>query len=552
MATGTPVPYVLNEREYQLLRKYVSLITSKQPKATTKPPDDNLDNTPTTTTPTTTTTDQDKPRNNHAAAFRSASRVFLLTFGSLKGIDLLLARLAQRSTSISSTSPTSTPTPTSPFPTTPRRTQSPGLVQSPLKLALSLSSLLYLHTTLHRTLSRLRSHLLHEKVRSIQQRYPNLYAALTSTLTPALGASLSGLALSIYPATQLRIAIAIYTAAHALEVGWAAIAHLPSIRKYKPSWLGSWVLFALSQGQLFHAFIFDRDCFPESYGKFILDYTPEYIQRAPATLSPKLASSWPSTDNILDALAQIARLKWPPFISPILRPNAPAIATLPEGVNPIISPITSRTHPAIQKLSCALIHPSNPSCFMAYLQQNLLVFPQLARFYAMYYGAMSVMRFKAFLNEPLKSLNGLGESVLRSTLAVSGSIGAAWASICFFQAIFPRAFLPQFRFFLGGLLGGCFQIFDRTPAGHLQTVYAARESVYSLWKVGVKHKWWKGIRGGDVALFAAALALINVVFEKGKNTAAGQDPSMMLVKVLRGDIEVGLPVHKEKAPEASE
>ncbi|KAI1618993.1 hypothetical protein EDD37DRAFT_294221 [Exophiala viscosa] len=545
----TPVPYVLNEREYQLLRKYVFLVTGKQPNVTTKPTSDDT----TTTTTTTTTTDDNKPRNNNAAAFRSASRVFLLTFGSLKGIDLLLARLAQKSTS-GSTSPSPTPTPTSPFPTSSphRPTPAPSLVQSPLKLALSLSSLLYLHTTLHRILSRLRSHLLHEKVRSIQQRYPNLYAALTSTLTPALGASLSGLALSIYPATQLRIAIGIYTAAHALELGWTSIAHLETIRKYKPSWLGSWVLFALSQGQLFHAFIFDRDCFPESYGKFILDYTPEYIQRPPSTLSPKLASSWPSTDNVLDALAQIARLKWPPFISPILRPNAPAVAVLPEGVNPIISPITSRAHPAIQKLSCALIHPSNPSCFMAYLQQNLLVFPQLARFYAMYYGAMSVMRFKAFLNEPLKSLNGLGESVLRSTLAVSGAIGTAWASICFFQAIFPRAFLPQFRFFLGGLLGGCFQIFDRTPAGHLQTVYAARESVYSLWKVGVKHRWWKGIRGGDVALFAAALALINVVFEKGRNTAAGQDPSMMLVKVLRGEIEVGLPVRKEHDEKAAE
>lgn len=537
---GSPVPYVLNDREYQLLRRYVFLIKSKQAKAKTNidPPTHDANQNDTVDT----NTKPIRSTNNAAASFRSASRVFLLTLGSLKGIDAVLARLSPSSTATSFSSSTSpTPTPRRPNPTP---TRAP-LVASPVKLALSLSTLLYLHTTLHRTLSRLRNHLLHEKVRSIQSRYPHLYAALTSTLTPALGASLSAFALAIYPANALRVAVGIYAAAHALEVGYAAIQNLPWVRRHKPSWLGSWVLFALSQGQLFHAFVFDRDCFPPAYGKFILDYTPEYIQPRPATLSPKI--HWPSSDDILDALAQIARLRWPPFISPILRPTAPN--TLPPEVNPVVSPITSRAHPAIQKLSCALIHPSDPSCFKAYLQQNLLAFPQLARFYAMYYGAMSILRFKDFFNAPIKSINVLSESVLRSTLAVSGSIGAAWASICFFQAIFPRAFLPQFRFFLGGLLGGTFQIFDRTPAGHLTTLYAARESVYSLWKVGVKHRWWKGVRGGDVALFAAALALINVVFDFGRNTPASQDPAMKLVKVLRGDIEIGLPTHTKETSE---
>lgn len=35
----------------------------------------------------------------------------------------------------------------------------------------------------------------------------------------------------------------------------------------------------------------------------------------------------------------------------------------------------------------------------------------------------------------------------------------------------------------------------------------------SLWKVGKKRGWWKGVRGGDVWVFVASLAAINVVYE---------------------------------------
>ncbi|KAK6371547.1 hypothetical protein LTS17_008798 [Exophiala oligosperma] len=516
---STPVRFVLNEREVALLRKCLSLKSSKSDSATIAEKSNPNSNAPLL-----------RERDDHnAAAFRSATRVFLLTFGSIRGVDALLGYLSARQ------SPTAT------------RSRKP-LVASKFKLALSLSSLLYLHSMLYRILSRLRLRLLHEKVRNIGERYPRIYAVLTSRIAPAVGASLSGLALGICPADQLRISLVIYVACRALEIGYAAIEHTKLVRTYKPSWMGSWLLFALSQGQLLHAFVFDRDCFPPAYGSFILGYTPEYIQRRPASLSPKVA--WPSSDDTADALAQMARLKWPAFTSPILNPNR--ANTLPPGIDPIISPITSCAHPAISKLSCALIHPSDPSCFLAYLRQNLLAFPKLARFYAMYYGAFSLLHVKKMIHDPVASLNRHSESILRSTLAISGSIGVAWGSICLFQALLPRAVVPKFRFFLGGFLGGLFQLFDRTPAGHMASLYTARTSVDSLWKVGVKHRWWKGIRGGDVWLFVAALGLVNVVYDLGKDTAAGKDSAMTLIKILRGEIEVGLPQKKKEEEEEEE
>ena len=45
-------------------------------------------------------------------------------------------------------------------------------------------------------------------------------------------------------------------------------------------------------------------------------------------------------------------------------------------------------------------------------------------------------------------------------------------------------------------------------------LYGARASLDSLWKVGRKRGWWRGIRGGDVGLFVVSLGVINVVYER--------------------------------------
>jgi hypothetical protein len=148
-------------------------------------------------------------------------------------------------------------------------------------------------------------------------------------------------------------------------------------------------------------------------------------------------------------------------------------------------------------------------------------------------------QYKRFLNLPLSSLNHLAKSILRTTAAISGAIGASWGSICLFAAIFPRTFLPRSRFFLGGFLGGCFQFLDRTKAGKANSLYAARVSVDSLWKVGVKHGWWKGLQGGDVVVFIAGLALMNAVYEL-QDKVCEDKVMQLLLKALRGELEIGL------------
>jgi hypothetical protein len=82
-----------------------------------------------------------------------------------------------------------------------------------------------------------------------------------------------------------------------------------------------------------------------------------------------------------------------------------------------------------------------------------------------------------------------------------------------FQQVLPKNFLATQRFFLGGMMGGLWGFVVRRDARG-EFLYGARASLDSLWKVGRKRGWWRGIRGGDVGLFVASLMVVNVVYER--------------------------------------
>jgi hypothetical protein len=224
--TRTTLQYALSAREYELLHEF---LVKRSPKAVQK------------RAPTLS-----KPSSDHdynPAAFRSALRVFAATAFGLKSWELISERLLYRGNSR-------------------KQALKPSYIKSPsFRLALSLSSILFLHRILFRFFVRLRSRLLSEKAADFSKRYPQLFYGITSRLAPAVGASLAGLALGIYPKDQLRVTMAIYVGARSLEFLYNAIEN-DGYLKNLPWWWGSWLLFPLSQGQLLHAFVFDRDCFP--------------------------------------------------------------------------------------------------------------------------------------------------------------------------------------------------------------------------------------------------------------------------------------------------
>lgn len=153
------------------------------------------------------------------------------------------------------------------------------MTKSPiLRLSLSLSTILFLYRYLFRFFTLMRHHVLAPDAEPFRKRNPGVTRAITSVYTPAIGASLAGFALGIYPAQQLRVTMAIYVMFRALEFGWNCIedegkvwGKEPNGRlRMRPWWFGSWMLQPLAFGQLLHSFVFEEDCFPAvSKHKFV-------------------------------------------------------------------------------------------------------------------------------------------------------------------------------------------------------------------------------------------------------------------------------------------
>ncbi|KAI1177051.1 hypothetical protein F4777DRAFT_223804 [Nemania sp. FL0916] len=438
----------------------------------------------------------------NARAIRHALRVFMATGIGAKAYEVIIARIKGSKES------------------SPVQKKQPFYKSSPLRLSLSLSTILLLYRLLFHFFTRLRIQLLDPTAAPFRERNPRTSTTLTSPYAPAVGASLAGLALGIYPSKQLRVTIMISVMFRALEFGWNLLEDEGSIwgfrtraggkgvvKRERPWWFGSWLLQPLAMGQLLHATVFDRESSPAGFVDFILKHTTTYLHRAPENLPPGV--KWPSPWDIVENLAEMARLNWPPFVSPTLFPNEP---TLPATLT-ALAPLTSQAYPIITSLSCASLHPGDPSCLRNYVAFWVRSFPRLGRFFLLFYSVLMLPRYKMLYNAPLHLINRLLAKVLRLTTFATGAISTAWASICFFQTWLPRTFLPTQRFFLGGFLAGLWAFVGRRE-GRGVFLYTARTSVDSLWKVGVKRRWWRAMRGGDVWLFALALAITGAVYER--------------------------------------
>ena len=279
---------------------------------------------------------------------------------------------------------------------------------------------------------------------------------------------------------------------------------------------------------------------PQSYGDFILNHTPNYIQRRPADYPTNLP--WPNNDEIVEGLATLSRLRYPPFVSPILFPDAKE-GGLPSSLA-AISPITSSAHPSIHSTTCAILHPGELSCLRSYLAFYFEAFPALAKFFAMIMALFAVPRYKAFMKDPAEELNRLSKAILRTTMFVSGAVGTSWGSICLFQLLLPKDFLPTKRWFLGGFLGGLWGFLERKH-GRPQFLYSLRVSMDSTWKLGVKKRWWKAGKYGDVWVFAVSLMVLNAIYESHPDALTSSTYKRGL-EFLRGNSKV-LESHSDKA-----
>ncbi|KAF2724474.1 hypothetical protein K431DRAFT_281905 [Polychaeton citri CBS 116435] len=514
--TRTALRYSISPREYELLHQY--LIT-RAPKRVQKRAPEPEKFEEYVTLPRNAEGGSSEAEDYRVASLRLALRAFIGTYVGFKGWEFVLERLASRRQKRSVAAAAA-------------KARHPNL-----RYALSLSSILLFHRLLHRFFRRLRASLLENSAKPFRNRNPTISRLLTSSTTPAVGAAISGVLLGLAPSDQLRVTIAIYALTRSLEFAYNAASTAGLIwplgddgKPQKPSWFGSWMIMPFTCGQLLHAFVFDRECFPEASGRFILARSPEYIQTRP--LNYPESKQWPGVFDIVDSLAELSRLRWPVFTSPTLFPNMKNPLPSPAALRKT-APITAPAHPLIKNTSCATLHPRDPSCSRTYLRFFLKAFPSVTKFFALMYSAFALIAYKALLKDPAPFLNRLSSRILRMSLFVTGAIGTSWGSICLFSNILPRGTLPTQRWFLGGFIGGMWAYVARSrERGNF--LYSARLSVDCLWKVGVKRGWWKGWKGGDVAVFMLGLALLGAVFEKDRK-AIDSGVVRRGLEVLRGE-----------------
>ncbi|PCH07029.1 hypothetical protein PENOC_021340 [Penicillium occitanis (nom. inval.)] len=444
----------------------------------------------------------------NVAAIRASVRVFLGVSGGMSLVEAVIARIGKGDTST-------------------KKAPREAFLRSPkFRLALSLSLVLLIHRILYRFFVRLRANLRTEDARLFRERNPRFSQALTSKYAPVVGASLAGAALGVCPQSKLRVTIAIYMATRSLEFLYNAL-NIKGYLKYKPWWFGSWLLMPISCAQLFHAFVFDRETMPKWMGDLLLRFSGSYIPQRPEHFPA--AVSWPSQHDLVDSLGSIANLKWPKFISPILHPNNPN--PLPKQIKSI-SPLTSPAHPNIASLSCAVLHPSTPSCSTAFIHHILNSAPALVRFITITALAMSAASYKKVLSNPLSSINIISKRILSLTAILSASTGSFWGSICLLNSLLPRSTLPTKRFFISGAMGGLPFAFLEQARGTF--TYIFRSAIYSAWATGVKRRYWREWKTGELALIVASWALLGAVLECSPEAVEGAGLRKGLAW-LRGD-----------------
>lgn len=200
-----------------------------------------------------------------------------------------------------------------------------------------------------------------------------------------------------------------------------------------PKWCDSALLYAIGNGQLLWAFLFEPYAFPKGYGDIILARSSAYIPSRPENFPSSIP--WPSKRQIADHVALLSTptrtaSAFPSFTSPSLSAlhPSPYPTTSYKEINPVLD--FSPAHPAHTELLCALLHPTEPSC-----RKNLLDFWKRewiasARFVGAFLAAFNVLRWKAWLKDPEKQLFGFSLSVAQGATVISGSIGTAWGRCC--------------------------------------------------------------------------------------------------------------------------
>lgn len=264
------------------------------------------------------------------------------------------------------------------------------------KSALRLSAFITAYSTLYRFLNyqlslRLPSLLLSSSSSTpsngIKRMHKHISRIITSPLlAPFLAGSLSSLTMLLESSGSRRVSISISALTRAIQSTLEAT----STTRYLPGYL----LFALSNSILLHSFVFDPKEFPAGYGNFILRYSKAYIPELSSDYPP--TTPFPTSREIVDAIASSSKSRYPKFISPLLHTDSYKTFQPDEIVKKVL-PILEWTHPNHTNLTCAFLHPNEVSCWNVFEKFVKDEFKGAAKFFGVITLLTSLIRYKKLL-----------------------------------------------------------------------------------------------------------------------------------------------------------
>lgn len=257
-------------------------------------------------------------------------------------------------------------------------------------------------------------------------------------IVPFLSSLVASPALLLLPSQSATSGVTFPRKTFALDLFTKGLhAHFQVLKRRRSSlvtWLPEWcdlaLLYAISQGQLLYAFLFEPDCFPKSYGDFILRRSSAYVQPRPNGLPESI--SWPSHRQIADHVALMSTptptsAPFPAFSSASLsslRSSGVPSSSPYSVINPILD--WSPAHPSHSRLMCAMLHPNEPSCKVNYLNFWSSEWKQSAKFVALITAVFNVFKWRSWKRDPEGSLFRFAMSVAQGATVISGNIAAAW------------------------------------------------------------------------------------------------------------------------------
>lgn len=317
-------------------------------------------------------------------------------------------------------------------------------------------------------------------------------------LSSALSGAISSLGISLFVPQRsgLLLYMALYSSTNGIE--WLInLLDDKEMLSSKPRWLGAWILFPIALGQLIYVFVQHPEACPAGFRAIMLGLRGSYMPSKPTYYTAEVP--WPTEQDIMSALKDTnASSQSSTFKSPLLmRQPSQLSASLLK-----VYPVLASAHPAITKLSAALLHPEyRNGCtpFLKTISKNfkfvlklLLPLSLLSNIIGQRYDILDLAR-------------SLGQT-LRTTIFAALSSASAWASIACSEIDVLNAIAPPIRYRLLGFLSGTWALLD-SATGRARFLYIFRLALLSQYNLATANGTRQLFRYDTSITLALAYAL---------------------------------------------